>query len=156
MIKSFMHKTQDPIDRVHRGIVVIALLLALFCSASSLRAGQFVSSWVERDDGSSTTFAVQDGSIFDRWHVKGLQSGKWYFLIKLVDGKREHYEKQDIRISNPGALKRGGPMAVTIVDGEITVDRRERTLVIKLRVQDGDAVRDFEGNGRYEIPKPRK
>ncbi len=98
---------------------------------------------------------IQDVGPLDSLHVKGLNTGKWTYLITLKSVDLEKYDKSYITIVDPAAFKRKEreSMYMKIENGEISVDYKKNEILVTLRVWKNDVVVDFEGNGRYPIER---
>jgi hypothetical protein len=126
-----------------------------------LKATQKMSLWREsinfRSGEKGIAFTIQDVGVLDSLHVKGLNTGRWTYLITLKGAAAERYDKNKITIFNPAALKSKGKESVDmkIEYGEISVDYKKSVVTITLRVWKNDVVVDFEGNGKYTIERSK-
>lgn len=143
-------------------LVVLSRWIFLFSFLLvDLKATQKISVWKEvinpRSGEKGIWFIVQDVGLLDSLHVKGLNTGKWTYLITLKGAAAERYDKNKITISNPAALKSKGKESVDmkIEYGEISVDYKKSVVTITLRVWRNDVVVDFEGNGKYTIERSK-
>ena len=159
-----LNSMNKPVGRrlTHSNLVMLFRLgFLLSILVSDLQAKQKISVWKEvinpRSGEKGIWFIVQDVGLLDSLHVKGLNTGKWTYLITLKGAAAERYDKNKITIFNPAALKSKGKESVDmkIEYGEISVDYKKSVVTITLRVWKNDVVVDFEGNGKYTIERSK-